>query len=129
MKKKIIAAVLIVIIGFGAIQAKTYYDSRYVKDADYFVYIPMDQSTEIEDVLDDSGNVVDKGRSYSFVGLNEKGESRKLEFSYTTKDTSKLLQPDTYLKVSASKTIVLGQTIISKNEVPESIVEKLNSLN
>ncbi len=129
MKKTIIAAVVVVILGFGVFQAKSYYDNRYVKDSEYYVYVPENQSIEIEDIIDDSGKVVDKGKSYSFIGMNKDGEKRTLEFSYTTEDVNKLLQPHTYVKVSASKTIVLGQQVISESEVPSSILNIIKTLN
>lgn len=129
MKKTIIAAVVVVLLGFGIFQAKSYYDDRYVKDSDYYIYVPENQSIEIEDIVNDSGKVVDKGKSYSFVGMNKDGDKRTLKFSYNTEDVTKLLQPNTYVKVSASKTIVLGQAVISEADVPSEILSKIKVLN
>ena len=129
MKKKLFGVLLVFLLGFGVIQAKNYYDDRYVADEIYYVRIPDSQSIEIEDLLDDSGKVVDKGKSYKFIGMSEAGITKEVAFSFTTKDPSKLLQPGTYLKVTSSKTIVLGQSVISKSEVPSSIVDKLTDLN
>lgn len=129
MKKGIIGLVVIVLLGLGFVKVKDYYDARYVEEAKYYVLVPESQSTEIEDLFDDSGKVVDKGKNYKFVGMNEKGETKVVTFSYTTKDPSKLLQPGTYLEVSSSKQIVLGQHVISESEVPSSILSKLKDLN
>ncbi|MEG0327198.1 MAG: YxeA family protein [Erysipelothrix sp.] len=121
---KIIAAVLVVLIIFGSIKVKQYYDDRYV-GSDYYTRVPSDQSTELEPLYDDSGKEVDTGKNYSFVSYNEKGERRTLEFSYTTEDTSKLLQPGQYLKISASKQIVVGQEVVKESDVPTDVLKYL----
>lgn len=128
MKKKIIIIILTLFIGFLVLKGKEYYNDRYVEDSIYYVYVPQSQSIEIEDLKDSSGNVVDKGKNYSFIGLNEKGEKKKLEFSYSTEDSKKLIQPGSYLKISSSKTIVLGQEVILESQVPVQIFDEILTL-
>lgn len=121
---KIIAAVFVVLLIFGSVKVKQYYDDRYV-GSDYYTRVPADQSTELEPLYDDSGKEVDTGKNYSFVSYNEKGEKRVLEFSYTTEDTNKLLQPGQYLRISASKQIVVGQEVIQESDVPAEVLKYL----
>ncbi|CAM4270492.1 YxeA family protein [Erysipelothrix inopinata] len=121
---KIVAAVLVVLVIFGSIKVKQYYDDRYV-GSDYYTRVPADQSTDPEPLYDDSGKEVDTGKEYALVSYNEKGEKRVLEFSYRTEDSSKLLQPVQYVKVSASKQIVVGQEVVKESDVPESVLKYL----
>lgn len=121
---KIVAAVLVVLVIFGSIKVKQYYDDRYV-GSDYYTRVPADQSTELEPLYDDSGKEVDTGKEYAFESYNDKGEKRILKFSYTTEDTSKLLQPGQYVKISASKQIVVGQEVVKESDVPESVLKYL----
>lgn len=129
MIKRLVAVGLVVLILFGVVSAKKYYDNRYLFDDAYYVYVPASQSIELEDLLDSSGKVVDKGKSYEFVGMNRDGETKRLQFTYSTEDVTKLIQPDSYLKVDSSKTIVLGQSVIQKSDVPVEIVDKIITRN
>lgn len=119
----ILSLIVLGAIGYGAVKTKDYYDSRYVENDAYYVRVPNNQSTTIVDLLDDSGKKFDRGRDYEFTGYNEKEESRILTFSYTTEDPEKLIQPGTYLKISASKDIVLGQEVIQQSDVPKNVLE------
>lgn len=123
------ALVALVVVGFGAYKMKAYYDGRYVASGVYYVKVPENQSTTVGDLLDDSGKVMDQGMEYSFVGINEKGEKRDVSFFIATKDSSKLLQPGQYVEVTTSDTIVLKEAIVSKAQVPSSVVGKLESFN
>lgn len=127
--KKILSIIIVILIGVGFVLGKNYYNDRYTLDDTYYVYIPSTQSTEIEVIYDDSGKAVDKGRNYEFIGMNKDGDTRVLSFSYSTEDSSKLLQPSSFLKVEASKTIVIGQSVITEKDVPENLLETIKTLN
>lgn len=128
MKNKkgiIIGVIFLAIVVLGGMKINDYYQDRYV-GKDYYVRVPQDQSTELEDILDMSNRVVGKGRKYELLGYNTAGESRMLSFTYTTEDPAKLLQPGQYLKVSASKQIVVGQSVIQESDVPADILKLIN---
>ncbi|QIK57804.1 YxeA family protein [Erysipelothrix sp. HDW6A] len=129
MKKKnmFISIVALVLFFTGLFFVKQYNDGRYAHD-DYFYYkVPADQSTEIEDLFDDSGKIVDKGKEYKFIAISENGEEREVTFTIQTKDSEKLLQPGQYLKIAMSKELSLSEKIISESDVPKSVLAKLNS--
>ena len=128
MKRSIIIGlVAIVVIGVaGALWAKKYYDSRYVGH-DYSTAVPADEPVEVGDLLDAQGKPADTGYSYSLVGYDTDLNRRVLEFDKRAESADDLIQPGTYLRVSASEQIVLNEAIIDESEVPAQILEKLNS--
>ena len=129
MKKNTKIVVLVstvAMIATLAIFFKGYYNDRYVESGVVYVKVPMDQSLEFQDMLDDKGNVMDQGREYEFTGYTEEGETHIVEFSLYTEDVSELLQPGEYLRVSVSNTLVLNQKVIPESEVPSKVLKLLN---
>lgn len=125
-----IIVVIIALIGFMVIKAKNYYDSTYVGN-DYYLKVPANQDTKVEEWNDATGKVVMvKGKRYNFSAYNDKGEAKKVEFSIKSYDdtisSDKLLQPNTYVKVSASKTRVLGWKIIKVQAIPQTALAAIN---
>ncbi|CAM3442237.1 YxeA family protein [Erysipelothrix anatis] len=116
-----LAVVVLAVVGVGGFFLKDYYDGRYKKSDTFYVLVPQSQETTVIDIKDSNGKVVDRGRDYTFTGYNEKGNTREVSFSYQTTDASKLLQPGQYLAVDVSKTIVIGQEVVSESSVPEAV--------
>ncbi|QIK86854.1 YxeA family protein [Erysipelothrix sp. HDW6B] len=116
-----LAVVVLAVVGVGGFFLKDYYDGRYKKSDTFYVLVPQSQETTVIDIKDSNGKVVDRGRDYTFTGYNEKGNAREVSFSYQTTDASKLLQPGQYLAVDVSKTIVIGQEVVSESSVPEAV--------
>lgn len=116
-----LAVVVLAVVGVGGFFLKDYYDGRYKKSDTFYVLVPQSQETTVIDIKDSNGKVVDRGRDYTFIGYNEKGNAREVSFSYQTTDASKLLQPGQYLAVDVSKTIVIGQEVVSESSVPEAV--------
>lgn len=129
--KKIILIVSIAIVSvgaiFGIIKFKKYYDNRYVESDVVYLKVPQDQSTELDDMYDMSGNVVDTGKEYKFTAYSKSEKAVEVEFSVYTEDEDKLLKPGDYLKVSVSNTLVLNEWIIDETEVPRNVLEILNN--
>lgn len=121
--KLIVGVVIIALIAVVAVKGKEYYENRYTGTY-YYTMIPMDEPMELEDMKDDKGEVVGLGKKYKLKSYDEKSE-RLLEFSVNTEDKDKLFKPGTFLKIKASNEIVLGEEIISRDEVPEGILEKI----
>ncbi|WZU01170.1 YxeA family protein [Erysipelothrix sp. D19-032] len=116
-----LAVAILAVVGIGGYFIKDYYDGRYKKSDTFYVHVPMSQEATVTDIKDSNGKVVDRGRSYTFTGYNEKGNAREVSFSYQTNDASKLLQPGQYLVVDVSKTIVIGQEVIAESKVPDAV--------
>ncbi|WP_159633960.1 YxeA family protein [Erysipelothrix anatis] len=116
-----LAVVILVVVGVGGFFIKDYYDGRYKKSDTYYVLVPQTQETTVIDIKDSNGKVVDRGRDYKFTGYNEKGNAREVSFTYQTTDASKLLQPGQFVAVDVSKTIVIGQEVISESSVPAAV--------
>lgn len=119
----VFSIIIVVVLSFGVFFAKNYYDQRYKESDIFYLKVPEDQSLVIEDLYDMDNNPVEKGKEYEFKAYNEKGESRIVSFTYRTEDSSKLLQPNEYVKVSVSEVIVLGESVIPEDEVPESVLK------
>ncbi len=126
MKKFILLGFLSIFAIFGIIQAKDYYNDRYVVDDVYYVKVSDNIDMNLEDLKDKSGKVVDTGKDYSFIGYNDQGEQKIIEFSMSTDDPKDLLHPGVYLRVDHSKSLVLSYHVIDENYVPDSVVSKLN---
>lgn len=117
---------IILIVILAAIKFKGYYEDRY-KGTDYYAVVRSASTIEPEDMLDDSGRVMDQGHYYKLRAYNDKGEMVVAEFGVMSDDASGLYQNDTYLKIEHSKTIVVKQQIVSKEEVPEKVLKDIEN--
>jgi len=117
--KILFIVVIVALLGVGVFWAKTYYNDRYIGSA-YYTVVPSTQNTTIETLYSNDGKAVDKGRTYAVTAYNEKGEMRVLKFEVVTKNPKELLQPGTFLEITASKQIVIKQKTISKADIPKA---------
>lgn len=125
MKKLILLLFLALAIG-AAIWGKNYYNDRYVLDEYVYTQIPPDaNATKDEWLYDDNGKKTQKGKEYQLKGYNKEGKERDVQFSIpgTAKNYYK---PDTIIKVSMSKTIVIGQQIVTETDVPKKALQQIN---
>lgn len=128
-KNKATTIVSICVLGlfvFGVIKTKDYYNNRYVESDVVYVKVPEDQSRDLEELLDMSGNVVDTGKHYIFSGITESKKEINVEFSIITDSSDDLLKPGDYLRVSVSNTIVLSEKVIPESEVPDPVRAHFN---
>lgn len=125
MKKNILIVLTLILIAFMVVKAKSYYENRYVVNDIYYTKVNADISLELEDLYDQNGDVADTGKNYSFVAYNEAGDKRIVEFSINTENADDLLQPDDYIKIEHSKTLVLSYSVVNEDEVPQSIIKVL----
>lgn len=125
MKKNILIVLTLILVAFIVVKARSYYDNRYMVDEIYYTKVDADISLELEDLYDQNGDVADTGKNYSFVAYNEAGDKRIVEFSINTENVNDLLQPNDYIKIEHSKTIVLSYSVVNEDEVPQSIVKIL----
>jgi len=112
---KVIIAVAVVtlsILGFS------YYQDTYAGQ-DY--YVKITRSVPKSDSLDKDGKKMGEAYEYKVTGFSEKGEARKLDFSWQGDNA---IPVNTWLKVSASKKRVISQTTIKQNEVPQVVQDK-----
>ena len=127
---KIVFAILVIaVVGLFYKAGSQYYESRYVASNTYYLKVPKGISMEIEDLYDDTGKAVDKGKAYDFKAMDRDGKIKNAYFEIVTSDSEKLLKPETYLEITASETINLSEKRISKEDVPKEIVDKIENLN
>lgn len=121
--KKIFGILIIVLLVFISYKGFVYYQNRYVGTT----YYAKTSATpaKIQDLLDDQGKKVNTGYSYSLIGVNEKGETKKVEFELT----DSAYPPNTYLEVRSSKEIVLKQATINESKIPKSIKKIVDQKN
>lgn len=127
LKKGLIIIGIVLALVFVVI-FKIYYDNTYV-GIDYYLQVPSNQDTTIDEW--ESGSYTIRGKKYKFTAYNENDESKTVEFSITDdrKDLkeSDLLQPNTYIKVNASKNRVLQWSIVQEKDISEKILKKIKS--
>lgn len=124
MKKKIIIVVVLILVVAGAFWAKGYYNDRYVASDFFYTQVPKDEVNEDSWLDDDDGVKQQKGKAYELVGYNEKGEDREVYF--IVKGTAEnYYAPGTYIKVTTSKTITLGQEVIQESSVPQAALDSI----
>ena len=118
----------IVIVGIFTVILKQYYDNTYV-GSDYYLQVPSNQDTTIDEWQ--SNNYTIRGKQYKFMAYNENGEEKIVDFDIT--DDSKaieskeqLLQPNTYIKVNASKNRVITWKIVQKQDIPDTVLNVIN---
>ena len=111
----IMAAILMIVL------FKQYYDYRYVLDDYYYTVVPFDY--DITPYQDDQGGRV---TDYGLTCYNADGEARELNFSVLVDaHNSDLYPPGTYLRVSASKHLVIGRRAVDEADVPEKAMEMI----
>jgi uncharacterized protein (TIGR01655 family) len=121
--KIIIGLVIVAAIGFTAFKGNEYYENRYVGH-DYWAQIPSNQSTELDDIMDDNGRFFSKGKRYELTAYNEKGESKPAAWTVTTSKAEELYWPNTFLKIRISKdNIVIGKEIVEQHAMPEAALK------
>lgn len=129
MKKTvgIVGSILvIVVVGFGIIKTKEYYEKRYVAGDDIFVKIPDNQSVTLDDIVADNNSSLGKGKMYKLTGYTKEGDRRDVQFTVYTNNAAELFQAGQYLKVESSDILVLGQKDILESEVPTNVLKLLN---
>lgn len=128
MKKKnlFILAVAILLVA-GAFWAKNYYNDRYMISDSYYTQIPADEINEDSWLVDSDGVKQVKGKEYTLMGYNDQGKEREVYFTKTG-SAEDYYAPGTYLKVDASKTLVVGLEVLDEGSVPQAALEKINTL-
>ncbi len=124
MKKTLGILIAVAIIVGGALWAKGYYNNRYVASETYYTQVPTDEVNKDSWLVNSEGEKQEKGKEYKLIGYDKEGNKREVDF--TKRGTAKdYYAPGTYIKISASKTISLGETTINKEDVPAKALEKI----
>lgn len=123
--KKLFLLVFVVLVVGAAIWGKNYYNDRYVLDEYVYAQVPNDSNASKDEWLyDDSGKKTQKGKEYKLKGYNKEGKERDVEFSIPG-TAEYYYKPGTIIKVSMSKTIVIGQQSVTEKNVPEKALQQL----
>lgn len=124
MKKTLGILIAVAIIVGGALWAKGYYNNRYVASETYYTQVPTDEVNKDSWLVDDEGKKEIKGKEYNLIGYDKEGNKRA--FSFSKQGAAKdYYAPGSFIKISASKTISVGETIVNKDEVPTKALEKI----
>ena len=113
-----VAAATVIVLFF-----KQYYDARYVLDDYYYTVVPLDY--DITPYWDSQG---DRVTDYKLECYNADGEARMLSFSVLIDaHKSDLYPPGTYMRVGASKQLVIGRRAVDEGSVPEKALEMIRA--
>lgn len=124
MKKTLGILIAVSIIVGGALWAKGYYNNRYVASETYYTQVPTDEVNKDSWLVNSEGKKEVKGKMYKLVGYDKEGNKR--DFSFAKQGTAKdYYAPGAYIKISASKTISLGEITVNKEDVPAKALEKI----
>lgn len=122
----IVVAVLVVAVVGGAVWAKQYYQDRYV-GSDYYTVVPMNFDLTPETLYDRNGKAMEMGKNFTLMAYDDQGQPRQVDFTVKGDEPSDYPQPGTYLKVSASKQIVVGWDVIDESSVPAKALEQIKA--
>ncbi len=106
----------------GAFWAKTYYNDRYVVSDYFYTRIPEDEVNEDSWLVDSDGVKQSKGKAYELIGYNAQGEKRVVYFTKAG-SAEDYYAPGTYIAVSTSKTIALGEEVVEDSAVAQAAYE------
>lgn len=116
------------LVAVGVLQGWNYYQGRYVGST-YYALVPDDADITLDNLVDNRGNVVDTGHEYDLIAVNEAGETKDINFTLPADKQEDLYQPGTYLKVKASKQLVVKQEPVDSTEVPANVLTQLDNQN
>ncbi|MDR2493236.1 MAG: YxeA family protein [Coriobacteriales bacterium] len=115
---------VVAVVVFAAFQVKQYCDDRY-QGTDYYAKVP-DIAMTLEPVRSDSGELFGLGKTYRLRASDPAGQLRDLEFLVMQGEVTRMPQPGDYLRVSASKQLVVGWSFMDKASVPQLALEKID---
>jgi uncharacterized protein YxeA len=125
MKKKTTLIIAIILAAAaiipGALWLKQYYDENYVREDYYYTVVPLDYDMTPEKSYSMKGEFVGYHKDYTLTGYNADGQAREIEF----RAMQDLYAPGTYVRLSMSKTTVLGQNALAGADVPAAALAKL----
>jgi len=127
----IILAAVVALLIVGVVWGKQYYDDRYV-GSDYYAVVPLDHDMTSIPHGDPNDKEKPVGIDYKLTAYNDKGEAKQVTFTVFDPDSpynhgEVQPQPGTYLKISASKTIVVGWSTTSEESIPKIALEKIEA--
>jgi uncharacterized protein (TIGR01655 family) len=123
--KLVIGIVILVGVAALILLGRSYYDDRYV-GTPYYGMVPMDYDVTPRTIKASGGEDMGKGVEYKLTVYNEAGESRVAEWTVFT-DIETPPAPGTLLLVKHSKQVVTGWNAVEKNQVPEKLLDKIQS--
>ena len=135
MKKKILLWIALIIFAvlfiLTALWGRRYYTDRYV-GTDYYSMVPLDYDISQKPQYSMSGGEIGTGVVYGLAAYDANGEKKNVSFTVYSPESGLSRgeiqpKPGEFLRVSASKQIVLRWRVIEKNEIPGAALEKILS--
>ncbi|MGX7199068.1 YxeA family protein [Enterococcus nangangensis] len=125
MKKKVILAGLLLVLGLVGLSGCQYYQDTY-KGEEYYAIVPEEVPAK-EVTVDNQGKEVSGSYSYKYdiTWANEDGET--LDFPVEVSgDNPEPLTPGSYIKATISKKrIVEGPNTVEEGSIPQNALDKL----
>lgn len=125
--KKIIKAILLIIVIIGGFLGYKYYQKTYVSHVAY-AQIPKTIPTK-EKTKDKQGKTVDNMFSYTYelTFVDQKGNVQKMSYELSAENPEPL-EPNSFVEADISATrITSGPTKISKKDLPKIVIDKLDA--
>ena len=124
-------AVLAVLVVGVAVWGKQYYEDRYV-GSDYYTVVPAGFDMSPVPLLNKDGKEAATGVNYELTAYNAQGEARPVSFTVYDPESGFSRgeiqpQPGTYLRVSASKQLVVGWGVVDASEIPAEVLAMINA--
>jgi uncharacterized protein YxeA len=120
----IIAVCVAALLVLGVFALKQYYDANYVVDDHYYTIVPLDYDITPEESYDSAGVLRDYEKIYDLLCYNADGKERQLQFR-AMMSFQELYPPGMYVRVSVSKTSVLGQNALAEEDIPGPALSRI----
>jgi uncharacterized protein (TIGR01655 family) len=118
--KIVVAVAVLAVVAGGVAFGKDYYENRYVGST-YYAQVPEDMTYSLLDIVDDGGEVFDKGYTFELVAYDEQGDRREVEIRIYD-DSVQPPAPGSYMQLELSKTLVLNWQPVAKADVPATVM-------
>jgi len=131
MKKKVLLWIVLIIFAvlfvLTALWGRRYYTDRYV-GKDYFTMVPYDYDMSQKPQYSMNGGEIGTGVVYDLAAYDEHGETKNVSFTVYSPESGLSRgevqpKPGEFLRIVASKQIVLRWRVIDKNEIPDAAME------
>jgi uncharacterized protein (TIGR01655 family) len=122
----LVAAILIIAV---AIAGRRYYQNRYV-GSEYYTMIPADYDVSPETIYGADGVDMGLGKEYTLRAYDEAGQAKDVSFNVyapggTIASSAELPKPGEFLKLNASRDLVLNWHVIDESQVPATALSKI----
>ena len=114
-------------VRLGGDDAVKRYEKKFDNASLDSLIVTEDEINEDSWLVDSDGVQQAKGKEYTLMGYNDQGKEREVYFTKTG-SAEEYYAPGTYIRVDASRTLVVGLEVVDEASVPQAALEKINTL-